>query len=343
MMTVRDEGRTLELYSSLWLPMQQSLGSSTKERLKNLEEFLRHYVVMTLEDFVKEDQVYEEFQKRLRFKNEDERISELRALKKYSGYYGRLLYPEREPNSRIRKGIDRLNKLSVGVAYPFLLKAYTWYERSDPTISGSEFCEILTTIESFVVRRLFHKLPTHSLNRVFASLCTLDSKDLSHSLSKRLASKQSWQAQYWPKDEDFRQDIETFDLYAKPGTCKFILGSLEESIGHPEPVKLNHLTIEHIMPEKLSEAWRGYLGLHAEEIHSSRVHTLPNLTLVAGPPNSGLQNLLFEKKRTKWYTKSNVSLTKEVARKWKSWKESQMKERASLLTERAMALWPYPA
>jgi len=343
MMTVREEGKALELYSSLWLPMQQSLGSSTRERLENLEEFLRHYIVMTVEDFVKEDQVYEVFQKRLRFKNEKERVEELKALRKFAGYYGRLLYPEREPNVKIRRGIGRLNKLSVGVAYPFLLKVYSLFEASDPKISAGDFCGILTTIESFIVRRLFHKLPTHSLNRVFASLCTVDNKGLASALSERLSSKESWEAQYWPNNEDFRKDIETFDLYSKSGTCKFILASLEEHIAHPEPVKLDNLTIEHIMPETPNDAWKRYLGQGWEEIHSEHVHTLPNLTLVAGPPNSMLQNSLFEKKGEKWYTKSNVSLTKEVARKWKHWKEREMRERAALLTERAMKLWPYPA
>jgi uncharacterized protein with ParB-like and HNH nuclease domain len=342
MMTIREEGKSLELYSTLWLPMQQSLGSSTRERLENLEEFLRHYIVMTVGDFVKEDQVYEVFQKRLRFKNEKERVEELKALRKYAGYYGRLLYPEREPNVKIRKGIERLNKLSVGVAYPFLLKVYRLYEESDPKISAGDFCGILTTIESFIVRRLFHKLPTHSLNRVFASLCTLDDKGLSAALSERLSAKESWEAQYWPSNEDFAKDIETFDLYAKSGTCRFVLASLEESIAHPEPVKLDGLTIEHIMPETPSEAWKRYLGHGWDAIHSGRVHTLSNLTLMAGPPNSMLQNSSFERKCEKWYTKSNVSLTKEVARKWKRWKEPEMKERALLLTGRAMKLWPYP-
>ncbi len=161
-------------------------------------------------------------------------------------------------------------------------------------------------------------------------------------------SSASAETNQWPTDSQLVDALVERSLYWQVAGYRIVmvLSAIEKSLRtrKSEAIELpSGLTIEHIMPETLSEAWRRYLGLHAEEIHSSRVHTLPNLTLVAGPSNSGLQNLLFEKKCTKWYTKSNVSLTKEVSRNWKSWKESQMKERASLLTERAIALWPHPA
>ena len=46
MMSIGDPSKADEVYRQIWFPMQQYLGQNTPERIKNLETFLRHYVVM---------------------------------------------------------------------------------------------------------------------------------------------------------------------------------------------------------------------------------------------------------------------------------------------------------
>jgi len=339
MMAIKDDLKTYQIYKDIWLPMQQGLGSKTLEQMQNLETFLRHYVVMIKHNTIKKNQIYAEIRQKLKYSSEDQVISELKTIRKYSQYYERLLYPNRENDPDISKGINRLNRLKVGVHYPFLLKVYHAFESGK--ISKDDFCDILKTIESYIVRRFFQRLPTNSLNRLFASLCELPEENLANSLKSELASKERWRAQYWPTDEEFQKSFCSFPIYdISYEKCRFVLESLEESFGHPEEVKFEKLTIEHIMPETLNEDWKKYLGDNWESIHDKYLHTIGNLTLIAGPPNSTIRNKLFHEKKNEWYANSNVCLTKELAKRWDEWTEIQIQERALSLAKRALKIWP---
>jgi len=343
MMTIKDATRADKIYNDVWFPTQQSLGSNTSERIQNLEAFLRHYIVMNGHQFVKEDKVYAEMRERLKNLSEDQVISELRTINKYSQYYVRLLYPSKEENPQIRKGIERLNRLKIGVHYPFLLKVYHAFDSTDSKISEDDFCNVLKTIESYIVRRFFHGLPTHSLNRLFASLSGLQEDNLVNSLRKELAGKEAWRAQYWPNDDEFEEDFRTVPMYKiSSERCHFILETLEESFGHPERVKLEELTIEHIMPETLDQEWQKHLGENWETTRDKYLHTIGNLTLIAGPPNSAISNKLFPVKKKEWYANSNVELTKEITQKWDKWTEVEIRERADILAKRAAKIWARP-
>ncbi len=344
MMAIKDEAKANQVYENIWYPMQQSLGLHTWEQIENLESFLRHYTVMNKRAFIKEDRVYAEMRYRLKDSREDQVISELKIISSYSQYYQRLLYPDREKNLRIRRGIKRLNRLRIGVHYPFLLKVYQAFDREEPKITEDDFCNILETIESYIVRRFFHKKPTHSLNRLFASLCILPEDDLLDSLRKELADKESWRAQYWPKDQEFEDDFRTFPIYKISNKrCRFVLETLEESFGHPEEIKLENLEIEHIMPEALDERWQNYLGHDWERVKLTYLDTIGNLTLIAPVKNKSIQNKLFHEKVKEWYVKSHVELTKEIIQKWNRWTEADIQERADILAKRATKIWSRPS
>ena len=347
MMAARDELRANQIYETDWLPMQQGLGKNTQERIKNLEKFLRHYVVMTEHSFVKEDKVYAKIQGRLRYANEEDVISELKTIKKHSEFYTRLLEPSQEANPNIRSGLERLKRLGIGVYYPLLLKAYRAFEL-DSTLTEEDFCKTLRIIESYLVRRFFLKRPTHSLNRLFATLCGIHEEDLVDSIWSKLAEKKSWTAQYWPRDKEFAESFQTFPIYVESRRrSRFVLEILEESYGHPEKLRMEELTIEHVMPETLNDDWKRYLGEDWEKLRDTDVltrylHSIGNLTLIAGPPNSALQNKLFPEKKKDWYEHTNVELTKEIWRRWDKWSLTEIEERANILAEKAIEIWPGP-
>jgi len=339
MMAVEDESIADQLYKSVWFPMQQNLGKGTLERAENLEDFIRHYVVMIKHATVKKDETYREVRQRVKYATEDEVISELKTISTYSKHYEKLLFPERESNMPIGRGIERLNRLRVGVHYPFLLKVYNGFENG--TINIEDFLIVLKTIESYVVRRIFQRLPTHSLNRLFADLCKLPQKDIAEALQSELAGKESWTAQYWPSDSEFKESFSTLPIYSiSPERCRFVLKTLEESLEHPEKVDLSGLWIEHVMPETLSQAWKDYLGESWEDIYDTYVHTIGNLTLIAPSLNESIKNKIFSEKKKEWYQESNVSLTKEINKKWDEWSPDDIQGRAKVLAERALKIWP---
>jgi len=341
MMAIKDEKKADQIYNSIWFPMQQSLGLNTLERAKNLESFFRHYMVMLKNETVKKNMVYNEVRERVKYYDEKQMISELKAIKTYSSYYEKLLSAEKEDNLAIRRGIDRLNRLKVGVHYPFLLKVYNGI--TEGRISNDDLVSVLETIESYIIRRAFLQKSTAALNKLFANLCKLPEDDIASSLRRELASKESWSAQYWPKDDEFIDAFRNLPIYAiSPDRCHFVLSALEEAFGHPEQVDLKGLWIEHVMPQNLDERWTTYLGDDWERVHSEWADTIGNLTLIAPNPDQSLQNKLFEEKKKEWYCHSNVSLTKEINKKWNKWGETEINERATILAKRAVKIWPHP-
>jgi uncharacterized protein with ParB-like and HNH nuclease domain len=341
MMSINAPTKADETYTQIWLPMQQALGTNTLERIENLEDYLRHYAVMRNQGFIKENKVYSEMRSRLKSASEGQIVSELKVIGQFSKFYERLLYAEREDDTELRRGISRLNRLKIGVHYPLLLKLYNGY--SAGKISRDDFVAVLKTLESFIVRRTLLRMPTHSLNRFFAELCGLSIESFASSLRDIFASKQEWQAQYWPKDSDFKLAFHTLPIYKlSADRCRFVLETLEEDYKHPEQPNLENLWIEHVMPETLDESWKKYLGPNWKDTHDKYLHTIGNLTLIAASPDISIRNKLFLDKKKEWYSKSNVSLTRELNEKWNEWKGEQIIERASILANRAIKIWSRP-
>lgn len=338
MMSVRDDTKAEHAYNHTWLPMEQGFGVTTRERTSNLELFLRHYLTMIKSATVKKENVYAEIRERVKNADEGHTLEELRAIGSYAKYHQRLLFPSTVHEPGIAEGLRRLNEFDFTVHYPFTMKVYHAYESR--IVSLDEFVSILRTIESYVIRRYFGKLPTNALNKLFASLCSLPDKDISSALVKELKAKESRSTQYWPLDAEFRESFESFPIYQDSDwRCWFVLATLEQSFKHPEPIQFNHLTVEHVLPETITDEWKRYLGDNWELVFNQYVHTAGNLTLIAGPPNSSIQQDLFKDKKAKWYSKSNVELTKELAAKWNEWKEGDIKKRAGILADRAVEIW----
>ena len=104
----------------------------------------------------------------------------------------------------------------------------------------------------------------------------------------------------------------------------------------------NEYTIEHIMPQHLTPAWRECLGSDYAEIHETWLHRLANLTLTGYNPN--LSNKSFEEKRDSLeggYKNSGLRMNQRVATKT-SWGLSELEERNEEMLSLAMKIWSYP-
>lgn len=337
MMKVRNDFEAQKLYEHTWLPMQTNLRNSYI-----LTKFLRDYLRMDKHTRIGEDDIYPRLQEDLKFSSEDETKLELQKIGWYSEYFERLLFPDKEPDPAIREGIVRLRQWNVGTAYPFLLKVYNAYAKSG-TISHDDFYRILKTIESYAVRRHFCELKTNVLNSLFPSLCELRDDQLSDSLTNELL--QHHRNRRWPTDDEFKSHFIDFPIY-KSGTdkCRLVLDTLEGLFHHPEPVEPSSLTIEHVMPQTLDAGglWQKYLGNNWKSTHETYRNTIGNLTLVAQDPNTSLSNTLYSEKKQQWYSNSHVELTREIAREWDEWRETEIVKRAGILADRAITIWVRP-
>ncbi len=90
------------------------------------------------------------------------------------------------------------------------------------------------------------------------------------------------------------------------------------------------------MPQTLTSEWKKTLGANYNSIKKKWLHTLGNLTLTGY--NSELSNKRFDEKK-KIYQESNVYLNKYF-QKINDWNEESIKQRAEMLANTAIKLWP---
>ena len=100
-------------------------------------------------------------------------------------------------------------------------------------------------------------------------------------------------------------------------------------------------SIEHIMPQHLTPAWRTELGDDYEQIHEIWLHRMANLTLTAY--NSKYSNNPFEDKKNmkNGFAESGLRMNQWIAKKDK-WTLSDIEERSQYLQGRALTVWASP-
>ncbi len=118
---------------------------------------------------------------------------------------------------------------------------------------------------------------------------------------------------------------------------KLILEALEESYQHKETVPFEKLTIEHVMPQTLTEYWQNHLGEDWETTRELLLHTLGNLTLTAY--NSELSNDTWETKK-ELLSRSHLELN-EYFKDKRTWRREDIEQRSIYLADIALRIWPY--
>ena len=314
-----------EIYSQYWKPMQDNLGES-------LTEFIRHYL-MKDGGQVKQSDVYFSLKDIV---NKGNVLECLKDIAIFAKYYQKLLYPEYEVNINIRRALNRLSRIEVTTAYPFLLNCYDGY--SQKKITADEFVNILKTLENFMIRRFVCNIPTNQLNKIFPPLYSqVHSNGLGNFVD---GMKSILQNKGYPKDAEFKARLLDTKLYGagdRAVKIKLILESIEESYDHKEQVSFDDLSIEHVMPQTLTEYWQNHLSDDWEITHELLLHTIGNLTLTAYNPE--LSNDDFESKRN-WLSNSHLEINKYIKDK-SAWKKEDIEKRSQHLTEIVLSIWTY--
>ena len=122
------------------------------------------------------------------------------------------------------------------------------------------------------------------------------------------------------------------------GATRFILCHLEGAFEHKEPVSLESTTIEHILPQTLTDEWLAELGVKGQEIHARLVDTFGNLPLTGY--NSELGNLPFSEKKGR-IRKTHIELNRWILDQ-PNWRENEIQIRADILLRQAREFWIGP-
>jgi alkylated DNA nucleotide flippase Atl1 len=328
--------RASAVYDGVWRPMERLVGFDNLEGLARVDLQRRGIDVAV-------DDVFRRHQERLEALAGREHAIEdaVRDLALRAGHYKQIIDPTHESDGELRLGLLRLRRWGAQTSHPILMVAYDLRERGLLSIEGMR--EAVSYIESFLVRRQLAGIPANALNRLFVQIVEHLPQD--ETFPSGLRAELSQPRRYWPGDAQLREAIRTRPFYLSGRSLqrRLILERLEQSFGHPEQVdfEVAGLTIEHVMPQTLSQEWRDHLaaaGEDPDEVHQSYVHTLGNLTLTAF--NGTLSNNPFERKR-QIYSGSHLELNRALA-DHEAWGRDEILERADDLADRAIAIWPGP-
>jgi len=314
-----------EIYKKYWHPMQAALK-------EDLTEFIRHYL-MKGGNIVKQDDVYYSLRDNVHTTNA---IDYLKELRRYSVFYQRLKYPEFEKEPELEKMFRRLNRIEVTTAYPLLLNFYCNYDEG--VIDMNDFVAILKILENYLIRRFVCSIATNQLNKIFPSVYPLIRSRYSDNIVEGL--KTILQSKGYPKDNEFSFRFGETKFYGggdRKVKTKLILETIESSYNHKEEVSFENLTIEHIMPQTLSEWWQEHLGKEWDDTHELYLHTIGNLTLTAY--NTELSNDDFITKK-KIFEESHLEMNMYFDDIHK-WTRKEIENRAEILTKKALEIWSY--
>ncbi len=319
---VRDQER---LFKSYWLPIQQSLGN-------DLTEFVRHYL-MKEGKILTEADVYFDLKDRLANSTPAQAEAFLNELHRHGMFYAKLIDPKREVDIALAERLDRVRRLKVTVAYPFLLRVLDAFDVG--SLSRDQTLQTFDLLESFLIRRSICNMPNNQLRRMLPPVFDAAGgagATFVDGLRNQLGGKRC------PNDQAFAAALATEPLYStaeKNVRLRLILERLERSFDHKEPADLSKPTIEHVMPQTLTEAWQHELGDGAIEHWARLLHTLGNLTLTGY--NSELSNQPYDVKRD-LLIDSHLELNRYFA-KIPRWTPDLILERGRALAQRALMIW----
>ncbi len=181
-------------------------------------------------------------------------------------------------------------------------------------------------------------LDPNGLNKIFASFTKKINKD-QYLESIKAHFGYLTEKQRFPKNDEFKDCFITINFYKFQKRDYFF--ERLENFDTKEPVNTQECTIEHIMPQTLTEEWKRDLGGNFQAIHDKYLHTIGNLTLTGY--NEKYSNNSFQEKRDmeKGFKQSPLRLNQGL-RGLESFGEEEIKKRANDLADLALKIWTYP-
>ena len=141
----------------------------------------------------------------------------------------------------------------------------------------------------------------------------------------------------FPSNQEFKEAFIEKDFYNTHTRRNYLLRKLE-NYDRKEPILVQDYTIEHVMPQTLSEEWQAELGEDWIYVHEKYIDTIGNLTLTGYNPE--LSNRPFKQKQQipGGFRDSPLRLNRRLAQV-KRWDEAAIRERAEMLLDKALKIW----
>lgn len=324
------------LYEEYWLPIENNV------KRNRMSSFFLDYMNMQLDGFIKDNAAYDDFKDYYR-NNGYTNQSMLAELKHYSELYKAFQGGENPYSARVNELLDGLRDLKQTTIYGFLFRVFDDFMAE--LFDEKELERILEFFLNYSVRRLVCEIGSNSLRGLYKTLykrifSNTDNKNHYYDSIVCFFSQLN-SGDKFPTDQEFISALKEKDIYHKPDLRKYLLAAIENT-GSKEKLVINgDITIEHIMPQKLSTNWQQMIGDNWQEVHIELLHTLGNLTLTGY--NSELSNSPFSDKKKLLIEKAaKVQVLNSDVLNQEYWNADTIKSRADRLSRIVTSIFPYP-
>jgi hypothetical protein len=317
-----------------WKPLEAMFEETDDSKSVPMTPFYRDYL-MRNGRYSREDATFVDFKTH----QSDSKLTpeqQVKELLHYAELDLMLRRPRAVKHPRLSQLLCQVADMDIATAYPLILHLLDRNRRGTLSADGLEGC--LQDLVSFVLRRSICGETTRQYNKWFVEVISAIKENPRQDLS------QYWLRRRWPDDMTLKERLADFPIYWREGKkTRVILESIEQSFGHKEKVDLRNLSIEHVMPQTISNntagrSWKTMLGDTWEELHDKHLHTIGNLTLTGYNPD--LSNSSFDRKR-QLLEESHLELNK-VFGALPAWTAEDIKRRSAALADVVMRLWPRP-
>lgn len=357
-----------DLYTRYWRPFDDTRLSDAingEDRFWHVHErqgrltrpridlFMFHYLAMKTERELNIGQLFREF--RDWFDSTTQPVETFLAdLKAYSGIFSDIMAPT--GNDRVATFARRIKALDLSTAYALLLYLLALPKDALPTAGRDQ---VLSDIESWLVRRMVCQLTNKNYNRFFLQLLSKVKQAPSPSLIPAVVREELTRSKdvtlNWPDDTQFLHGWLSRPVYVKsrPDRSNMLLRAIEEASrsSKNEAVTLpDALTVEHLLPQKGTLEDYPYgdpmplEGVETPSLARARlIHTMGNLTLLTQELNSTVSNGPMIVKSAAIAADSDLRLNAWLrAKPLALWSETDIAHRGKELFETARGIWAHP-
>ena len=334
-----------EMHDEHWRRIEQTLGAV--RTTAPVDMFLRDVLRWRTGEVHGIDQVYEGLRRwAVREGHVGDRRALCRDLARLAELYGILTGTAgAHPDSKVERELRHLQAMGIDIHRPFTLRVLNDTGDAERTGATSQaVAKTLATVATWTTRLWLADRPTAGLNRAIADLAhepgPSDGEDFANHWIERIRRLRNTRVGV-PDDEQVVEGIRTRKAYGASSTqASFaILCALMESEHREEAPPRSRLTIEHVMPQKLTEEWREALGDEPEETHGRYRNRLANLTLSGDHTNAALGAKTFKAKQV-IYRNSPIGMTRRLVDE-STWNAHAIERRAEDLARQALEHWTW--
>ena len=242
-------------------------------------------------------------------------------------------------NKEINNLLIRINETGMYSCIPFILALLR--EVKAGNIPESDTIIILKSLLVLLVRRKVCELKTTKYDVFFP---TLLNKIINEPDKAKAFKEQVIKEDLFVSNQEFEDAFINKPLYNQRELefARLILQEIDrkmQSYGQlPDYSSIN--TIEHVLPQKIDDEWKIYLGNEASDINLERIkNTIGNLCLISGPANSHVGQDPFEKKKNSYTDVS--ALTRDLKQRNCKWNIDAIKTRSKDLAKKAVKVWAW--